>query len=123
MKKRKRKRSKRLCPAHNIKLVYSPNKYGNHWHCPEEGCTVRCWGGKTSTPGDAETFRARNRAHAAFDPLWREKRMFQHRTDAYCWLREAMQMDAADCHIGMFTAEQCREVLRLIQDTFSETPT
>lgn len=111
-KKLKRKALKRLapklCPIHGTTLKYSPNRYGSHWNCPEAGCTVRCWGGDTSLPGDKETFDERKKTHAAFDPLWRNKIAFAHIGRAYMWLAEVMEMPQKDAHIGMFTAEQCR---------------
>lgn len=113
-KKRKRKPPK-LCPIHNVTLRYSPNSYGAHWHCPEAGCTVRCWGGDTSTPGDRETFEERKKAHAMFDPLWKPGGYFGRRKEAYVWMQERMGTDIRETHIGMFTAEQCRELCWQIQ--------
>lgn len=31
------------------------------------------------------------------------------RKEAYKWLADAMGIDCKDCHIGMFSEEQCRE--------------
>lgn len=112
-KKRKRKPPK-FCPIHNVKLAYSPNSYGSHWHCPEDGCTVRCCGGDTSTPGDHETFEERKKAHAMFDPLWKGG-YFGRRHQAYLWMQRTMGTDIHETHIGMFTAEQCRELCRQIE--------
>lgn len=117
-KKRKRKRKPpKLCPIHGVKLVYTPNRWGAHWNCPTDGCSVRCWGGATSTPGDAETFELRKRAHAAFDPLWKGSMLkFQRRPEAYRWMQEVMKLGPRECHIGLFNAQQCRELLRHIDE-------
>lgn len=113
--KTKKRKPPRLCPNHGTKLVYSPNSYGSHWHCPEPGCTVRCWGGDTSSPGDRETFEERKRAHAAFDPLWKAKLVFRRRTEGYYWMQGKMHLGPAECHIGLMTAEQCRQLLAHIE--------
>lgn len=117
-KKRKKKRNPpKLCPKHGCKLAYSPNSYGSHWHCPEPGCSVRCWGGDTSTPGDAETFVERSRTHAIFDTLYgSETAVFRRREFAYVWLQGKMKLSRDACHIGMFNAEQCREAQRHVRE-------
>lgn len=68
------------------------------------------------SPADAATRKARSRAHAAFDPLWKAKirksgmKKHQARGKAYKWLAEQMGMTRDDCHIGMMTAEQADRV-------------
>lgn len=62
------------------------------------------------TLANAELRSWRVRAKKAFAPLYTEHRM--SRSQAYEWL--AAQMSIAhteDCHIGWFTAEQCKTVL------------
>lgn len=112
------------CPTHHRELVAEKTDYGLRWQCPWPGCTVACWNGSTSTPADAETRALRHRVHQVFDPLWqggnapyklvRERgpvKLFKGRNAAYRWLREAMGLDKAHAHIGMFDAEQCRQAL------------
>lgn len=53
------------------------------------------------------------RAHNSFDPLWKSGDMT--RTEAYSWLADKMGIDKKDCHIGMFDAEQCKEVVRVMK--------
>lgn len=60
--------------------------------------------------------RWRNRAHEAFDPLWRKdspRRIFKTRGGAYGWLAIQMKMPKEHCHIAMFSQEQCAEVVRI----------
>lgn len=75
----------------------------------------------------------KQRAHAAFDPLWQEKwkrrcaggmgksgkpggthyKKAYARMSGYKWLAEAMDIDRKDCHIGMFDIEQCQQVIQI----------
>jgi len=93
------------CPEHGCRLVRSVTKHGPRYDCPADGCTVRCWGGSTSTPADQDTRDARMKAHAAFDalPMPRSKR--------YRWLAQVMGLDQKHAHIGMFTRDQCETVI------------
>lgn len=52
--------------------------------------------------------RAKNHAHRAFDPLW--KQGFMKRRQAYAWLAQQLGIALEECHIGMFDIEQCRRV-------------
>jgi hypothetical protein len=78
-------------------------------YCGCHGVTSRALG----FPAGPETRRARNVAHATFDPLWRTGRMNRH--EAYAWLANAMQIDSAVCHIGMMSAEQAYQVASLVR--------
>jgi hypothetical protein len=62
-------------------------------------------------PCGPATRRARSAAHAAFDPLWKSRKMT--RREAYKWLAKATGIDPGKCHIGMMTVEQARLVARL----------
>ncbi len=53
------------------------------------------------------------KAHAAFDPIWKEGDISRSR--AYAWLAGGMNIDQDKCHIGMFDVEQCMEVVRLCE--------
>lgn len=75
------------------------------------GCHSNTWR-PLGYPCGPETRKARSAAHDAFDHLWRGGSM--SRGDAYAWLAEAMRLPSPEeCHIGMMTAEQAREVARL----------
>lgn len=61
------------------------------------------------SPCGPVTRKARSAAHAAFDPLWRSKKMT--RQSAYAWLTEATGIPRERCHMGMMTAEEARGVV------------
>lgn len=61
---------------------------------------------------NAELRRAKNEAHAAFDPIWRSRTM--KRAEAYRWLRHELGMTAEACHIGMFDVATCRRVVAAV---------
>jgi len=57
---------------------------------------------------NAELRRAKAAAHAAFDPIWKAGVMT--RREAYAWLASQLRISEANCHIGMFDADQCKAV-------------
>jgi hypothetical protein len=73
---------------------------------------VGCHPGTTRPLGrlaDAELRAAKSAAHAAFDPLWKSRRMT--RSSAYAWLAGRLGISAQLCHIGMFDVAMCRWVV------------
>lgn len=86
------------------------------WHCRMCSAWVGCHSG-TITPlgrlADAHLRAAKQRAHAAFDPLWKGGRM--KRGQAYSWLAGKLNIAKQECHIGMFTEEQCDRVVEVCQ--------
>lgn len=82
------------------------------WQCANghEESYVGCHP-NTSTPlgclANAELRQAKKETHKVFDPIWREK--FASRGAAYRWLASAMKIRVKDCHMGMFTVEQCKQ--------------
>lgn len=103
-----------ICPTHNLAMQRQQTRYGVLFICEQPQCTVRCWGGETSTPADQETRELRKQCHAVFDRLWQERGMFASRTAAYRWLAKRMGLTKMNCHFGMFDAAQCRRALELI---------
>jgi len=93
------------------------------WRCAPCDAYVGChpkhrkWSPTGTTPlgrlANAELRREKQRAHAAFDPLWKSGEM--RRTEAYKWLAEQLGMSAANCHIGMLDANACRAVVAAVQ--------
>lgn len=76
--------------------------------------------GKTGTEplgilANAKLRKLKSQAHAAFDPLWREKKKFKSRTDAYYWLAKEMKMNTVECHIGMFDEDLCLIVIMICE--------
>lgn len=64
-------------------------------------------------PANAALRRARNAAHAAFDPLWKDGPY--SRRNAYAWLAKGLGIRVADCHIATFDLAQCRRVIDLVK--------
>lgn len=56
----------------------------------------------------------RKRTHAAFDPLWKSRRMT--RSQAYKWMADVMNLPDEKAHIGMFDEKQCFELLKHIRE-------
>lgn len=76
---------------------------------------------------NAELRRAKTMAHAAFDPLWRSRRM--RRREAYAWLARQLGISVENCHIGAFDLDGCCAVIAAVQaraardrSTLWETP-
>lgn len=70
-------------------------------------------GAPKGTIANAELRDWRKRAHAAFDPLWKDGKQKRHH--AYEWLRLRMGLTREQCHIGLFNVAQCQRVIELIR--------
>ena len=84
------------------------------WRCVPCEAWVGCHPGTHKPLGrlaDFDLRRAKQDAHAAFDPYWRKH--FQHRSTGYSWLATQLGIASKDCHIGMFDVATCRKVVRL----------
>jgi hypothetical protein len=90
------------------------------WKCLACGdAYVGCHPGTVQPLGrlaDAGLRTAKQRAHAAFDPLWERKmrqgfRKSAARSAGYQWLAIELGIPAVDCHIGMFDIAQCERVV------------
>lgn len=83
------------------------------WKCEPCEAWVGCHGRAGAVPlgrlANAELRAAKAKAHAAFDPLWRDRRMT--RAAAYRWLSDALGIPKARCHIGWFDVAQCEAVV------------
>lgn len=85
------------------------------WKCPCGSSYVGCHPGTIKplgTPADKETRRAREAAHAAFDPIWRDKSL--RRTEAYRRLAAKLGISVDECHIGLFDIATCLKVQSLV---------
>lgn len=67
---------------------------------------------------NAELRKAKQAAHVAFDPLWRDRK--QKRKAAYTWLAKQLGIHVNDCHIGMFDVEMCRRVVEACRSQQTE---
>jgi len=71
------------------------------------------------TPADKETRRAREAAHAAFDPLWQKRQrlsgLSRHvaRGRGYKWLAAQLSIPPKECHIGHMNAATARRVVEI----------
>lgn len=87
------------------------------WSCTPCKAYVGCHKDSDAVPlgrlANAELRSAKNRAHAAFDPLWKSKSM--KRAEAYGWLSKTLGVSSKDCHIGMFNIEMCERVITACQ--------
>ncbi len=82
------------------------------WRCVPCGAYVGCHGESKRPLGRLANLKlriAKKQAHAAFDPLWKERGMSRHR--AYQWLSDKLGIESSECHIGMFDVETCEKVI------------
>ena len=80
-----------------------------HVGCHREGARVGTVVSDGTLPlgrlANAALRKAKSRAHAAFDPIWKTGRM--RRRQAYSWLAKELGIAVEDCRIGMFDEHQC----------------
>lgn len=79
--------------------------------------SVGCHPGTVTALGtlaNAELRRWRNKAHRAFDPLWKLGKM--SRNVAYRWLAQQMRLPKSQTHIGMFDKKQCQAVIAAVEE-------
>lgn len=74
-------------------------------------------------PGTEVECRARNRAHLAFDQLWKPNafaKPMYNRAQAYAWLGWAMKLKPHAAHIGFFDEKQCTKLIALVEAKLKE---
>lgn len=86
----------------------------NFYLCDSCGAYVGCHkNGDGKRPlgrvANEELRKAKSKAHAAFDPLWKSGKM--SRGAAYSALASSMAIKKDKCHIGMFDVKQCEYVV------------
>jgi len=87
------------------------------YHCEPCDAYVGCHktGGSLGTLANKELRAWRKLAHAAFDPLWLPLGIgFRHQ--AYKWASSVMGLKKSETHIAMFAIEQCKELIKHIED-------
>lgn len=94
------------CPKCGNLARITATQYGPRAAC----CGLHSWGLKPLV--DPDTHKARNAAHAAFDPLWQHGTF--RRGEAYRRLHAAMQITSEKCHIAQMTASQARRVVEIV---------
>jgi hypothetical protein len=93
-------------------VVYNGRSYGLIYLCQPCGAWVGCHKDTNKPLGrlaDAELRQWKQRAHRAFDPIWKNKS--KRRPNAYKWLAKELNIEPQDCHIGMFDVDQCKQVV------------
>lgn len=89
------------------------------WRCSPCDAYVGCHRagvgqGDGTTPlgrlANAELRAAKQAAHAAFDPLWKDGGPMR-RHEAYAWLAKALDIRPDKCHIGEMDINGCRAVV------------
>lgn len=63
---------------------------------------------------NAELRAAKQRAHAAFDPIWKSGAM--SRSEAYGALARLLGIEKKRCHIGWFDVERCSKVVDVVKE-------
>lgn len=83
------------------------------WRCAPCDAYVGCHEASDAVPygrlANAQLRVAKQAAHAAFDPIWREGGM--KRTHAYAWLAQTLGMSRRQCHIALFDVGDCERVI------------
>jgi len=112
------------CGAAAVKMsstvVYGAGRdYGLIWACLPCQAWVGCnkmTGEPLGRLADAGLRKWKQKAHAAFDPVWELLIVYTGgnkgtcRGFAYQWLSKKLNIPAEQCHIGMFDATQCLRV-------------
>ncbi len=108
--------------------VYHARSFGPIYLCRPCQAWVGCHKGTTTPLGrlaDKELREWKQKAHAAFDPLWQAKlqrrraergpdyRKHFARGSGYKWLAEQLGIPVEACHIGMFDLATCKRVVEL----------
>lgn len=86
------------------------------WRCVPCSAYVGCHDGTTRPLGrlaNARLRAAKKRAHAAFDPMW--KNQGATRKNAYAWLAARLGIRRRDCHIGMMDEDMCARVIEVCE--------
>jgi ssDNA-binding Zn-finger/Zn-ribbon topoisomerase 1 len=74
-------------------------------------------------PANADTKRARMRAHRVFDALWQAKpgeEPIMSRVEAYVWMGMALRVSPNETNIGRFSREQCEKLVQKVLKKYPE---
>lgn len=119
-----------LCPYCQYEAEFKTSKefYGKDYGCNVWVC-YSCEAhvgthGKGRTPkgtlANKETRQWRELAHKYVDPLWKGKNKKMSRGQTYQWIQKAMDMTPQEAHIGNFTVEQCKKIIRKVGEEMTE---
>lgn len=96
--------------------------YGPVWMCVPCDAWVGCHKGTTNALGglaNAELREWKQKAHAAFDPLWQAKirrdqcSKSHARRAGYKWLSEQLGIAFKKTHIGYMSVDECKRVVEI----------
>ncbi len=99
--------------------MYGGRSYGDMYICenyPQCDSYVGIHRGSAKPLGvmaNAEHRELKKECHARFDDFWKTGAMSRHK--AYRKLQKIMGLPAKKAHIGMFSVEQCRELLAKLE--------
>lgn len=117
------------CPYCNSDTKFMDSKkiygksYGMVWACinyPKCDAFVGVHKGTNKPLGrlaNAELREYKKKAHAAFDPLWKDGGM--KRIEAYGWLSKQLELPMDETHIGMFDIDMCKKVITVCSPIMS----
>jgi hypothetical protein len=103
-------------------MVLRASRYGLFYGCERFPLCNAAHGAHRDTgkplgvPADAETKRARIRAHDAFDTLWKTGRMT--RPEAYRWMQSTLGLRKDEAHVGMFDTTTCERLIDAVASAF-----
>ena len=107
------------------KIIYG-RSYGMIYLCRNCMAYVGCHKGTIQPLGrlaNAELRYWKRAAHQIFDPLWKYGVFRGDRPGAYRWLAKEMGLPEEVTHIGMFSIEQCRQSIDIINAFLSKGET
>jgi zinc-finger-containing domain len=96
-----------ICPKCGEPATVTATQYRPWAQC----CGLHSWDLKPLV--DPDTHKARNAAHAAFDPLWQRRTL--SRGEAYRRLQIATGLSSADCHISLMSEAQALRVVEIVR--------
>ncbi len=104
------------------KVIYTDNRNSHKlfYLCNNCNAYVGCHKGTKIPLGilaDSELRIFKGFAHRSFDKLWRNGDM--SRKEAYKWLQRQLNIEAKDCHIGMFDINKCKRVIEITENYYN----
>jgi hypothetical protein len=109
-------------------MIYKTRSFGHAWVCsryPSCDSYVGCHPGTHKPLGilaNQELRTLKREVHLRFDRLWKLKMMREKcrqrvaRQTGYLWLACKMGLSEAECHIGKFNEEKCRQALKILAE-------
>lgn len=91
-----------ICPKCGRRAIEMRTRYGIRASC----CDLWSWDRKPLVC--AATHKARNKAHAAFDPIWKGKLL--NRSFSYIALSKELGIDKQECHMALMSKEMAARV-------------